>query len=178
MLVTSVAIPCFELSLFLCKAKHDDMISQHNKFHLWSTFPQRFPPSGATSFPEPPGMRTIRALWERDKKWQEKATRSLACAVLPFSATNQNTCCYTDTPYFSTCFCVCCVSFGSWKWRPVPTKKAVTMKVLVETAMLFSIVSGLYLGTIYEALMSEFCCTVFHSFVYTVKSFMRLFVDR
>jgi len=32
--------------------------------------------------------------------------------------------------------------------------------------------------TIYEALMSKFCCTVFHSFVYTVKSFMRLFVDR
>jgi len=51
-----------------------------------------------------------------------------------------------DTPYFPTCFCVCCVSFGLWKWRPVPTKKVVTMKVLVETAMLFSIVSGLYLG--------------------------------
>ena len=53
-LVTSVAIPCFELSLFLCKANmdsaHDNMISRHSLVNL----PPYFVLGRTTSFPEPP----------------------------------------------------------------------------------------------------------------------------
>ena len=49
-LVTSVAIPCIELSLFLCKV---NMGSAYDDIR-WSTFPPYFVLGRATSFPEPP----------------------------------------------------------------------------------------------------------------------------
>ena len=86
-LVTSVAIPCFELSLFLCKANMDSAMHMTIWFHgiRWSTFRHILSWAERPRSQSLQGTRTKRRLWERDKKWRVKATRSLACAVLLFS---------------------------------------------------------------------------------------------
>lgn len=81
----------------------------------------------------------------------------------------------------SCLYCVCRNSFFSFvfsKMKASSTEESTSNDESGCGDAVFDRIRSLFGEAISEALLSKFCCTVFHSFVYTVKSFIKLFLDK